>query len=59
MPKSEVFGLIVEDVDFLRGVVRVQRQVAIVNNKHVFALPKNRKIRDVPLPSSVRAVLTA
>lgn len=57
--QGEVFGLAVEDVDFLRGTVRVQRQVAIVGNKLVFALPKNRKVREVPLPSSVRNVLSA
>lgn len=57
--QGEVFGLTVEDVDFLRGTVRVQRQVAIVGNRLVFSLPKNRKVREVPLPSSVRDVLSA
>ncbi len=39
--------------------MRVQRQVTIVGNKLVFALPKGRKVREVPLPSSVRDVLSA
>lgn len=57
--QGEVFGLAVEDVDFLRGTVRVQRQVTIVGNKLVFALPKGRKVREVPLPSRVRDILSA
>ena len=57
--QGEVFGLAVEDVDFLRQVVRVQRQVVIVGNRLVFALPKGRKVREVPLPSSVANVLSA
>lgn len=57
--QGEVFGLAVEDVDFLRQVVRVQRQVVIVGNRLVFALPKGRKVREVPLPSSVANALSA
>ncbi len=57
--QGEVFGLAVEDVDFLRGVVRVQRQVSIVGSRLVFALPKGRKVREVPLPSSVADLLSA
>lgn len=57
--QGEVFGLAVEDVDFLRGVVRVQRQVSIVRSRLVFALPKGRKVREVPLPSSVADLLSA
>ena len=57
--QGEVFGLAVEDVDFLRGLVRVQRQVCIIGNKLVFALPKRRKVREVPLPSRVADVLSA
>ena len=57
--QGEVFGLAVEDVDFLRGVVRVQRQVSIVGSRLVFSLPKGRKVREVPLPSSVADLLSA
>lgn len=58
--QGEVFGLSPEDIDFLRGRVEVQRQVKVfADNKAVFALPKGRKIRTVPLPESVRDVLAA
>jgi integrase len=51
--QGEMFGLEVGDVDFLRGIVHVRRQVKIVAGKLVFALPKRGKERDVPLPQSV------
>jgi integrase len=57
--QGEAFGLAVEDVDFLRGWVTVQRQVKIVGGRLVFALPKGRKVRTVPLPSTVRDELAA
>jgi site-specific recombinase XerC len=53
--QGEIFGLPVEGVDFLRGEVHVRRQVKLFNgNRQVFALPKGRKTRMVPLPSVVR-----
>jgi integrase len=55
--QDECFGLAVEDVDFLRGVVHVQRQVKTVRYKHVFALPKYDKTRDVPLSEPVKLAL--
>lgn len=58
--QGEVFGLSPADVDFLRGHVAVNRQVKLfANNRQVFALPKGRKTRTVPLPSSVRDELAA
>jgi integrase len=51
--QGEVFGLAVDDIDFLRGVVHVRRQVKVVRGRQIFALPKYRKTRDVPLPESV------
>ena len=57
--QGEAFGLAVEEVDFLGGFVRAQRQVAIVGGRLIFALPKNRKVREVPLPSSVAELLAA
>lgn len=57
--QGEAFGLAVEDVDFLRGRVLVQRQVKVVDGRQVFALPKGRKVREVPLPSTVRDELAA
>jgi integrase len=57
--QGELFGLAVEDVDFLRGVVHVRRQVKPLDNRLVFALPKRGKQRDVPLPTSVAMRLSA
>lgn len=51
--QGELFGLAVSDIYFLRGEVSVNRQVKIVGNKLVFALPKGRKTRTVPLPKIV------
>lgn len=57
--QGELFGLAVDDVDFLRGWVEVRRQVRLVTNRLCFSLPKGRKVRRVPLPSSVRDELAA
>lgn len=58
--QGEIFGLSPSDFDFLGGTVEVRRQVRILaGNKLVFALPKGRKVRTVPLPSSVAAETSA
>lgn len=58
--QGEVFGLSPDGVDFLRGTVQVDRQVKLfANNRQAFALPKGRKTRTVPLPSTVRDELAA
>lgn len=57
--QGEVFGLAVDDVDFLGRVVHVRRQVKIVGARLVFAPPKRDKERDVPLPESVALRLAA
>ncbi|GAA1739102.1 hypothetical protein GCM10009809_38120 [Isoptericola hypogeus] len=58
--QGEIFGLAVDDVDFLAGRVTVRRQVKLFHgNRRVFALPKNEKIREVPLPESIRDDLAA
>jgi len=41
--QGEIFGLAVEDVDFLRGVVHVRRQVKIVGGRQVYAPPKDAR----------------
>lgn len=52
--QGEIFGLSPADFDFLGGTVEIRRQVRILaGNKLVFALPKGRKTRTVPLPTSV------
>jgi integrase len=55
--QGECLGLAVEDVDFLRGVVHVRRQVKTIRYKHMFALPKYDKTRDVPLSEPVKLAL--
>ncbi|UNS99248.1 site-specific integrase [Streptomyces tubbatahanensis] len=57
--QGEAFGLAVEDVDFLGGVVHVVRQVKLLRNRPVFAPPKGGKERDVPLPESIGFALAA
>ncbi|WP_405805805.1 site-specific integrase [Streptomyces sp. NBC_00210] len=53
MRQGEIFGLAVEDVDFLGGLVHVVRQVKLLRNRPVFAPPKGGKERQVPLPETV------
>ncbi|MFC4608809.1 tyrosine-type recombinase/integrase [Streptomyces maoxianensis] len=57
--QGEIFGLAVEDVDFLRGVVRVDRQIKLFGCKPVFSLPKGDKTREVPLSPKLAAALAA
>lgn len=48
--QGELFGLAAGDIDFLRRVIHVRRQVRLLHGVPVFALPKGGKTRDVPLP---------
>ncbi|MGW0311314.1 tyrosine-type recombinase/integrase [Streptomyces flavidovirens] len=57
--QGEVFGLSPEDVDFERGLIRVRRQVQLLNGRLYFALPKGGKTRIVDMPRSVAAELAA
>ena len=59
MRQGEVFGISPDDVDWLRKMVHVRRQVKIVGGRPLFALPKGGKERDVPLPESVALRLSA
>ena len=43
-----MFGLALDDVDFLRRVVHVRHQVRMVSARLVLAPPKGGKERDVP-----------
>ena len=60
---SEAAALAVEDFDFQEQVLHVRRQLKKLGTDHIYALPKNDRKRDVPLPdwvaSSVRAHLAA
>ncbi len=57
--QGEAFGLAVDDIDFLRHVVHVTRQVRIVGGRLVFAPPKGSKERDVPLADHVGQAIAA
>jgi integrase len=56
--QGEVFGLRVEDVDFLRHRLLVRQQVKLLNGKPVIASPKGRKTREVPLPEIVAVAIS-
>ncbi|MFB6944740.1 tyrosine-type recombinase/integrase [Streptomyces sp. NPDC060286] len=55
--QGEMVGLAEDALDFEGGVLRVIRQVKLIQGKAVFAPPKCNKERDVPLPSSVAEAL--
>jgi integrase len=57
--QGEAFGLAVDDVDWMRRVVHVRRQVRIVGTTMTFAPPKGGRERDVPLPESIALRLSA
>ncbi len=56
--QGEIFGLSPDDIDWLRGVVHVRRQVKLIKSKRIFAPPKGGKTRDIPLPESVKLALS-
>lgn len=49
--EAEQFGLALEDIDFAEQVLHVRRQIKKLGKDYVFALPKNDRERDVPLPA--------
>ncbi|WP_219420418.1 tyrosine-type recombinase/integrase [Pseudonocardia nigra] len=58
--QGEIFALSPDDLDFDRETITVRRQVKLTaSNQPYFALPKGRKTRSVPMPTSVRAALLA
>jgi integrase len=57
--QGEVFGLSPDDVDWLRKIVHVRRQVKLVGSRRVFAPPKGNKERDVPLADVIALRLSA
>lgn len=50
--QGELLGLAPGDVDFLRRVIHVRRQVKMLDGALVLSLPKGGKTRDVPLADS-------
>lgn len=57
--QGEIFGLGVDGVDTEHRVIHVVRQVKVVGNRLVFALPKGRKTRDVPLSDVIAQRIAA
>jgi integrase len=55
---GEACGLAAEDIDWLRRVVHIRRQVQRIGGRAVLARPKGGKDRDVPLPDSVAVALS-
>jgi integrase len=55
--QGETFGMALDEIDFVAGVVHVVRQVKLVDHRLVFAPPKGDKLREVPLPDSVSFAL--
>lgn len=57
--QGEIFGLSPDDIDWLRKIIHVRRQVKIVGGRRVFAPPKFGKQRDVPLSPTLALRLSA
>ncbi|MGH8946590.1 MAG: tyrosine-type recombinase/integrase [Acidimicrobiia bacterium] len=55
--QGEIFGLPIENVDFLRRVVHVRQQLRRIGRETVLALPKGGREREVPLPDVVSVAL--
>lgn len=55
--QGEMFGLAVDDIDFLRRKIHVRRQVRLIGNVRCFAEVKNRKPHEVPLSGSLAPIL--
>lgn len=55
--QGEVFGLRVEDVDFLKRTIRVRQQVRRENGRPTIAPPKANKTRDVPMAEALSLIL--
>ncbi|WP_197042730.1 tyrosine-type recombinase/integrase [Microbispora rosea] len=56
---GELFGVAVEDLDFLGRMVHVNRQVRLIGRRLVSSPPKRGKTRTVPLPESLGLRLSA
>jgi integrase len=57
--QGEILGLSLDDVDETGTTLHVRRQIRVVGGTLVFALPKGRKTRRVPLPAGVLAAMRA
>jgi integrase len=57
--QSEIFGLSVDEINFLRRQVNIRQQVKLVGGRPHFAPPKGKKERDVPLAAPTAEALAA
>jgi integrase len=57
--QGELFGIALDDIDFLGREVHVLRQVRRIRNQLVFSPPKGGRTRTVPLPETVGLRLSA
>jgi integrase len=57
--QSELFALAVGNIDFLRRRVHIRVQIKIVGGRLVFAAPKSKAERSVPLARQTGAALAA
>jgi integrase len=56
--QGEVFGLRLEDVDFLGRKLHVRQQVKMLHGRPIIVPPKGRKTREVPLADVVATALS-
>jgi integrase len=57
--QGEMFAIDVDkDLDFLRRMIRIRRQVKIIRGKLVFARLKNDRIHDVPISDEAAVLLS-
>lgn len=57
--QGEVFAFTMDDVDREKMIYRCNRQIAIINNRLTFRLPKGHKTREIPLSEGVLERLDA
>lgn len=55
---GEIYALSIHDIDWFRGTVMIRRQVKIVENRLVFALPKGGKERHMPVSRELLSQLS-
>ncbi|MEU9334372.1 tyrosine-type recombinase/integrase [Streptomyces sp. NPDC048290] len=59
MRQGEILGIALDALDFETDTIQVVQQLKLSRSKPVFALPKGRKTRSVPLPGPVADALRA
>jgi len=54
---SEATAVALEDFDFAEQILHVRRQLNKLGDRHIYALPKNNREREVPLPDWAAAAV--